>query len=36
MCDVSFFDSTTLEKKGNVKLTGCTDQSITSPRVIRR
>jgi quinohemoprotein amine dehydrogenase beta subunit len=36
MCDVTFFDSATLEKKGNVKLTGCTDQAITSPRVIRR
>ncbi len=36
MCDVTIFDSATLEKKGNVKLTGCTDQAITSPRVIRR
>jgi len=36
MCDVTVFDSTTLEKKGNVKLSGCTDQSITSPRLIRR
>ena len=36
MCDVSIFDSETLEKTGNVKLTDCTDQSITSPRVVRR
>lgn len=36
MCDVTVFDAATLEKKGNVKLNGCTDQSITSPRVIRR
>jgi len=36
MCDVTIFDAATLEKKGNVKLTGCTDQAITSPRVIRR
>lgn len=36
MCDVTFFDAVTLEKKGNLKLTGCTDQAITSPRVIRR
>ncbi len=36
MCDVTVFDAATLEKKGNVKLTGCTDQAITSPRVIRR
>ncbi len=36
MCDVTFFDASTLEKKGNLKLTGCTDQAITSPRVIRR
>jgi len=36
MCDVTIFDAATLEKKGNVKLTGCSDQAITSPRVIRR
>jgi quinohemoprotein amine dehydrogenase beta subunit len=36
MCDVTIFDSATLAKKGNVKLTGCADQSITSPRVIHR
>jgi len=36
MCDVTFFDAATLQKKGNLKLTGCTDQAITSPRVIRR
>jgi len=36
MCDVTFFDALTLQKKGNVRLTGCTDQAITSPRVIRR
>ena len=36
MCDVTFFDAATLEKKGNLQLTGCTDQAITSPRVIRR
>ena len=36
MCDVTVFDSATLEKKANIRLTGCTDQSITSPRVVRR
>lgn len=36
MCDVTVFDSASLAKKGNVKLTGCTDQAITAPRVIRR
>jgi quinohemoprotein amine dehydrogenase beta subunit len=36
MCDVSIFDAETLAKKGSIKLTGCTDQSITSPRVVRR
>jgi len=36
MCDVTVFDSATLQKKGNVRLTGCTDQAITSPRVVRR
>ncbi|MBV9669488.1 MAG: quinohemoprotein amine dehydrogenase subunit beta [Acidobacteriales bacterium] len=36
MCDVTFFDAATLEKRGNLKLPGCTDQAITSPRVIRR
>ncbi len=36
MCDVTIFDSVTLAKKGNVRLTGCTDQAITSPRLIRR
>jgi quinohemoprotein amine dehydrogenase beta subunit len=36
MCDVTIFDAATLEKKGNVRLTRCPDQAITSPRVIRR
>jgi hypothetical protein len=36
MCDVTFFDAATLQKKGNLKLTGCGDQAITSPRVVRR
>jgi quinohemoprotein amine dehydrogenase beta subunit len=36
MCDVTIFDAVTLEKKGNMRLTGCPDQAITSPRVIRR
>jgi quinohemoprotein amine dehydrogenase beta subunit len=36
MCDVTIFDAATLAKKGNIKLTDCTDQAITSPRVIRR
>jgi len=36
MCDVTVFDSVTLAKKANIKLTGCADQAITSPRVIRR
>jgi quinohemoprotein amine dehydrogenase beta subunit len=36
MCDVTIFDAATLEKKGNVRLPGCPDQAITSPRIIRR
>jgi quinohemoprotein amine dehydrogenase beta subunit len=36
MCDVTFFDAATLEKKGNVRLTGCTDQAAASLRVVRR
>ena len=36
MCNVAIFDSATLEKKGDIRLPGCTDQSITSPRVVRR
>jgi len=36
MCNVAIFDTATLDKKGDIRLPGCTDQSITSPRVIRR
>ena len=36
MCDVTIFDATTLQKKANIKLTGCTDQALASPRVVRR
>jgi quinohemoprotein amine dehydrogenase beta subunit len=36
MCDVTIFDSETLQEKANIPLTGCGDQSVTSPRVIRR
>ena len=36
MCDIGIFDADTLAEKGDVRLTGCTDQSITSPRLIRR
>lgn len=33
-CDVGFYDSATLEKKAILKLPGCTDQSLSSLRVI--
>jgi quinohemoprotein amine dehydrogenase beta subunit len=36
MCDVTIFDAATLAKKANIRLPGCGDQSLTSPRVIRR
>ena len=36
MCDVTIFDATTLQKKANIRLTGCADQSLASPRVVRR
>ena len=36
MCDVTVFDADTLAEKANIELPGCGDQSITSPRLIRR
>ena len=36
MCDVATYDAQTLEKKGNIRLPGCPDQSLASLRVIRR
>jgi quinohemoprotein amine dehydrogenase beta subunit len=36
MCDVATYDSQTLEKKGNIRLPGCPDQSLTTLRVVRR
>lgn len=36
MCEVATYDAETLEKKGNIKLPGCGDQSLASLRVIRR
>lgn len=36
MCDVATYDAQTLEKKGNIKLPGCTDQTLATLRVIRR
>jgi quinohemoprotein amine dehydrogenase beta subunit len=36
MCDVATYDAQTLEKKGNIKLPGCPDQSLATLRVIRR
>ncbi|MGH8136609.1 MAG: quinohemoprotein amine dehydrogenase subunit beta [Steroidobacteraceae bacterium] len=36
MCDVSSYDALTLEKKGNMRLPGCTDQTLATLRVIRR
>jgi quinohemoprotein amine dehydrogenase beta subunit len=35
MCDVGFYDAASLERKANLKLPGCTDQSVASLRVIR-
>ncbi len=36
MCDIATYDAQTLEKKGNIKLPGCTDQSLATMRVVRR
>lgn len=36
MCDVTIFDAETLAKKANIRLPGCPDQSLASPRLIRR
>ena len=36
MCDVTVFDAATLARKANIRLPGCGDQAITSPRLIRR
>ncbi len=35
MCDVGFYDTATLERKANLKLPDCTDQSLASLRVIQ-
>ncbi len=34
MCDVAFYDPQTLQKRANLKLPGCGDQSLASLRVI--
>ena len=34
MCDVGFYDPSTLERRANLKLPGCGDQSLASLRVI--
>lgn len=36
MCDVTVFDAATLARKANIRLPGCGDQAITSPRLVRR
>jgi hypothetical protein len=36
MCDVATYDAGTLEKKGNIRLPGCADQTLATLRVIRR
>lgn len=36
MCDVTVFDADTLAEKANIRLPGCGDQSVTSPRLVRR
>jgi quinohemoprotein amine dehydrogenase beta subunit len=36
MCDVATYDAETLEKKGNLRLPGCADQSLATLRVVRR
>lgn len=36
MCDVATYDAETLEKKGNIRLPGCGDQSLSTLRVVRR
>ncbi len=35
-CDVGFYDAASLEKKAILKLPGCTDQSVSSLRVIQQ
>jgi quinohemoprotein amine dehydrogenase beta subunit len=34
MCDVGFYDPASLERKANLKLPGCADQSLASLRVV--
>jgi quinohemoprotein amine dehydrogenase beta subunit len=36
MCDIDFYDPTSLGKRAELKLPGCGDQSLSSLRVIRR
>jgi quinohemoprotein amine dehydrogenase beta subunit len=36
MCDIAFYDPTTLTKRADLALPGCPDQSLASMRVIRR
>jgi hypothetical protein len=36
MCDVATYDAETLQKKGNIQLPGCADQSLATLRVVRR
>jgi quinohemoprotein amine dehydrogenase beta subunit len=35
MCDVAFYDPVSLEKRANLKLPGCADQSLATLRVVR-
>lgn len=36
MCDIAIYDADTLQRKGDVRLPGCGDQSLATLRVIRR
>lgn len=36
MCDIAIYDTDTLQRKGDVRLPGCGDQSLATLRVIRR
>ncbi|HVS77991.1 MAG TPA: quinohemoprotein amine dehydrogenase subunit beta [Steroidobacteraceae bacterium] len=36
MCDIAIYDAKTLQRRGDVRLPGCGDQSLATLRVIRR
>ena len=36
MCDIGIYDARTLERQGDVRLPGCSDQSVSTLRVIQR